>query len=90
MASQLKKTGQAIRPTAALFNHSCDPNMVRADGGRSVSVQMDKRFGYKDPLSFMVGVAARDILAGEEVCDNYGRHYAQSGKKSRQEFLSDR
>ena len=38
----------------------------------------------------MVGVAGRDILAGEEVCDNYGKHYAQSGKKSRQEFLTER
>ena len=34
MTSQLKKTGQAVRPTAALFNHSCDSNMVRADGGK--------------------------------------------------------
>ena len=41
-------------------------------------------------FSFMVGVAGRDILAGEEVCDNYGKHYAQSGKKSRQEFLTER
>ena len=88
MASQLKKTGQAIRPSAALFNHSCDSNMVRADGGRCLETVTRSR--YIDYFSFMVGVAARDILAGEEVCDNYGKHFAQSEKKSRQEFLSER
>ena len=34
MLSELKTTGQAIRPAMAMFNHSCDPNMVRADLGR--------------------------------------------------------
>ena len=29
-------TGQAIRPALALANHSCNPNMVRADRGRWV------------------------------------------------------
>ena len=28
--------GQVIRPSMAMFNHSCDPNMVRVDRGRYV------------------------------------------------------
>ena len=29
-------TGQVIRPSMAMFNHSCDPNMVRVDRGKYV------------------------------------------------------
>ena len=29
-------TGQVIRPALAMFNHSCDPNMVRVDRGKYV------------------------------------------------------
>ena len=28
--------GQVIRPSMAMFNHSCDPNMVRVDRGKYV------------------------------------------------------
>ena len=38
----------------------------------------------------MVGVAARDISKGEEVCDNYGKHFAESEKRCRQEYLKER
>ena len=38
----------------------------------------------------MIGVAARDIKEGEEVCDNYGKHFGESEKMNRQEFLSER
>ena len=29
-------TGQVIRPSMAMFNHSCNPNMVRIDRGKFV------------------------------------------------------
>jgi len=73
MTSSLRSVGQAVRPTAALFNHSCDPNIVRVDSGK-----------------VMVGVAGREITAGEEVCDNYGRHYTQTIRDGRQQFLRER
>ena len=38
----------------------------------------------------MVGVAGREIIAGEEVCDNYGRHYTQTIRDARQQFLRER
>ena len=38
----------------------------------------------------MVGVAGREISAGEEVCDNYGRHYTQTPRDGRQQFLRER
>ena len=38
----------------------------------------------------MVGVAGREITAGEEVCDNYGRHYSQTIRDARQQFLRER
>ena len=38
----------------------------------------------------MVGVAGREISAGEEVCDNYGRHYTQTPRDGRQQFLKER
>ena len=40
--------------------------------------------------SHLIGVAGRDIAAGEEVTDNYGKMFSECPLEDRQSFLEDK
>ena len=40
--------------------------------------------------SHLIGAAGRDISAGEEVTDNYGKMYSECPAEDRQAFLEDK
>lgn len=63
--------GSGLYPFCSMFNHSCDPNVVRhsLNGSR------------------VVVTALKAIRKGDQLFDNYGCHYATMEKTQRQSYL---
>ena len=74
--------GQAVRPSLALANHSCNPNMVRADRGRWVVASYPQI-----PGRWVVAAACHQVAKGQELMDSYGPTFMEEERDDRRKRL---
>lgn len=92
-ARQTVAIGAALYTTLALFNHSCNPCIVRLDIEFLFSYQIEypifhEIFKYRYFKQTVVhAVAIRNLKPGEKLSENYGPLYSQNVKEERQRKL---
>lgn len=85
--------GGGLYPTLALFNHSCDPSIVRYEYNNSIfyehiKILFDKYFRYYKGTSVYVH-AITNIKAGNVIAENYGPLYSQNPIQERKNTLKE-
>ena len=85
--AKIEALGSGLFTTAALFNHSCHPNIMRVNVGRRMVSAPPPHCSLVSG-HYQVSVACRDIPAGEEVTDCYGLPWYSVARERRQHVTS--
>lgn len=90
--TQTVPIGAGLYPTLALFNHSCNPSIIRYYHQLQPKSKIHKNLINVYSNRYFKGtsvyaVAIHNVKAGQMISENYGPLYSQNSKLERQEKL---